>query len=221
MLFTIDSLTQLQQKNMRAALQIQQKMFSGVEKMADTQIKATRAHFELLDEQITALSHVKDPQGLLNFSAALVQPLIQNHMNYVQETLKIRTNTLNDLLQAGESATQQATEAFSGVLETLDKNAPAGSAPVVSAIKTALATGQTALQTLTSVGKQAAQFADTNTQAAVAATVKTVTGAADSVNQFAKNTADAAANSAANVANAAANSAANAAQSNKRNNNSH
>ena len=73
-----------------------------------------------------------------------------------------------------DSSDVEAQKAFTGAVESLTKNAPAGSESAVAAFKNALTAGQTALESLQVQAKNAVETAQSNIAAATTQTVDAV-----------------------------------------------
>jgi hypothetical protein len=102
-----------------------------------------------------------------------VQPNIANAVSYSRSLFEIGTQTqevLSKLVQAqiGEFQAQ-----VSALVDEAAKRAPAGSAVVVAAVKSAIASANSAIDTLNKTAKQVADLTESNVNAATGSLQKT------------------------------------------------
>jgi hypothetical protein len=108
----------------------------------------------------------KDPQALMALQSGLVKPLAEKSAAYAQHVQTIFSGTGAEFTKAVEAKTAEAQKAFSGVVENLAKNAPAGTESAVAAFKSAFAAGQNAVESAQTSAKKAVEVAQSNFTAA-------------------------------------------------------
>jgi hypothetical protein len=108
----------------------------------------------------------KDPQALMALQSGLVKPLAEKSAAYAQHVQTIFAGTGAEFTKAVEAKTAEAQKAFSGVVENLAKNAPAGTETAVAAFKSAFAAGQNAVESAQTSAKKAVEVAQSNFTAA-------------------------------------------------------
>lgn len=165
--------------NLQALEGLTTQTFAGVEKLVELNMTASKA---LLGESFSHLQAVlgaKDAQELLALQAGLLKPLAEKSAAYGQHVQTIFTSSSAELTKAVEAKTAEAQKAFSGAVETLAKNAPAGTESAVAAFKSALTAGQNAAESAQASAKKAVEVAQSNFTAAA-------TQAVDAVNKATK-----------------------------------
>ena len=181
MSFNTEQFAAAQQANLAAATDMSKTVMSGFERLVELNMAASKAAFSESFTGLETLLAVKTPQDLLAFQASMGQPVYEKSVAYSRHLVDIATSTGAQLTKATEGKVAEAQKAFSNVLETSLKNAPAGSEAAVAVIKTAFEASQTAAETLKKVAKQAADSAETSMKAATAqaeASVKAAMGKA-------------------------------------------
>ena len=138
------------------------KAFEGVEKLVELNVTASKAALAEAAGTTQALLGVKDAQELLALQAAMFQPLAEKTAAYSRHLYDIASGTGAEF---GRSFEQQAAEAqrkFLSVVDNAAKNAPAGSETAVAVLKSAVAAGTNALETVQKAVKQASEVAEAN-----------------------------------------------------------
>lgn len=138
------------------------KAFEGVEKLVELNVTASKAALAEVAGTTQALLGVKDAQELLALQAAMFQPLAEKTAAYSRHLYDIASGTGAEF---GRSFEQQAAEAqrkFLSVVDNAAKNAPAGSETAVAVLKSAVAAGTNALETVQKAVKQASEVAEAN-----------------------------------------------------------
>lgn len=138
------------------------KAFEGVEKLVELNVTASKAALAEVAGTTQALLGVKDAQELLALQAAMFQPMAEKTAAYSRHLYDIASGTGAEF---GRSFEQQAAEAqrkFLSVVDNAAKNAPAGSETAVAVLKSAVAAGTNALETVQKAVKQASEVAEAN-----------------------------------------------------------
>lgn len=176
MSFNTEQLVAAQQANLAAANDVSKTFMSGFERLVELNMAASKAAFSESFSGLETLMSVKTPQDLLAVQASMGQPVYEKSVAYSRHLADIATTTGAQLAKTAEGKVAEAQKAFTAVLETSLKNAPAGSDAAVAAIKSAIEAGNTALENAQKAAKQAAQVAENNFKAATSqaeAAVKT------------------------------------------------
>lgn len=165
--------------NLETLVGLTNKAFAGVEQLIELNLAAAKAALADSQHQAHAILSVKDAQQLLGLQASLFQPLADKAVAYNRHLTDIASSTGSDFTQAVEAQVQGAQHAFNELVDTLAKNAPAGSESAVAAFKTAVSAGNNALETVQKAVKQATDL----TQAQVRSMSEQVAGAAKSASK--------------------------------------
>ena len=140
--------------------------FAGFEKLVELNMAASKAVLNESFSHTQAVLAAKDPKELMALQSGLVKPLADKSAAYAQHVQAILTGSTAEFTKAVEAKTAEAQKAFGGALESLTKNAPAGSETAVAAFKSALTAGQNALETAQTQAKKAVETAQANFTAA-------------------------------------------------------
>jgi phasin family protein len=167
------------QANLQALQGLTTQAYAGVEKLVELNMAASKAALGESFNHVQAVLGAKDAQELMALQSGLLKPLADKSAAYAQNVQTIVTGSSTEFTKAVEAKTVEAQKAFTGVVENLAKNAPAGSESAVAAFKSALTAGQNAVETAQASVKKAAEAAQTNFTAAA-------TQAADAVKKATK-----------------------------------
>ena len=164
--FTADQFTVTNQANFQAFETFASQAFAGVEKLVELNMQASKA---LLSESFThgqAVLAVKDAQEFIALQTSLIKPLADKSAAYARHVQSIVSESSAELTKMVEAKTAEVQTSFNGAVETLARNAPAGTETAVAAFKNALTAGQDAVETAQSSAKKVAATAQSNFAAA-------------------------------------------------------
>ena len=163
---TAEQFTATNKANLQALQGFTTQAFSGLEKLVELNMAASKAVLEESFAHTQAVLGAKDPKEVLALQSGLLKPLADKSAAYAQHVQAILTGSTADFTKAVEAKTAEAQKAFDGVLENLTKNAPAGSETAVAAFKSALTAGQNAIETAQAQAKKAVETAQATFTAA-------------------------------------------------------
>lgn len=174
MALTADQLIAAQKANVEALFGLTTKAFEGVEKIVELNVTASKAALSEAADTAQALLGAKDAQELLALQAGLLQPLAEKTAAYSRHLYEIAQGTSAEFTKAFESKAAEAQGAFTNLVDTAAKNAPAGSETAVAMVKSAVAAANNAFESVQKAVKQASDVAEANfnavqTQAVAAA----------------------------------------------------
>ena len=177
--FNPEKLQTVQKANLDLLQQISGKVFASVEQLSQLQFKALRDSTEEHFEGVRKLLSVRDPQGFAELQASLTQPSAQGERlaEFNRQVQALIVDTQSDIAKLTSSQVESGTRQVEEFVETLSKNAPAGSEPVVAAFKSGLANAGTVFESAQKAAKQAADVAQSGFEAASAAPGKAAPGA--------------------------------------------
>ena len=164
--YTAEQFTATNQANFQALETLATQAFAGVEKLVELNMQASKA---LLNESFAhaqAVLAAKDAQELLALHGNLLKPLADKTAAYAQHVQSIVAESGAELTKLVEAKSAEAQKSFNGAVETLAKNAPAGTESAVAAFKNAITAGQDAVESAQSSAKKAAVTAQSNFAAA-------------------------------------------------------
>ena len=118
--------------------------------------------------------NVKDVQELMALQAGYLQPLSEKAVAFSRHVYDIASNTSKEFGHTFEEKAAEAQKSVYGLVESISKNAPAGSESAVAMIKSAMTASQTAIESVQKAVKQATEAAEANMQALATTTASTV-----------------------------------------------
>ena len=161
-MLTADQIVAAQKANMETLFGLTQKAFTGVEKLVELNLQASRAALSESAEQAQALLSAKDAQELLALQAGMMQPLAEKAMAYSRHLYDIANGAAGEFSKAAEAQAADAQKKFMDVVDNAAKNAPAGSETAVAMMKNAVAAANNAAESVQKVVKQASEMMDSN-----------------------------------------------------------
>lgn len=160
-------------------------VFVGVESLTALNLKTARASFDAGVAYLKAVAAVKDPKQLAALQVGLLMPSVEKGIAYGRAVADIGSKVKSELTAQCEAEVASLVGQVNGALETLFKNAPAGSEGAVSAVKGALAQANAAYadatQKVKAVTAQAQAQLDSATAAAADNLTKTTAAAASAL----------------------------------------
>lgn len=166
MALTADQFLSAQKANLETLFGLTSKAFEGVEKLVELNVTASKAALSEAADNANAMMSVKDAQELIALQAGLFQPLAEKTAAYSRHLYDIAQGTGADIGKAFESKANEAQQAFTGLIDSAAKNAPAGSETAVAMMKNAVAAANTAFESVQKAVKQASDVAEANFSAA-------------------------------------------------------
>jgi phasin family protein len=142
--------------------------FAGFEKLVALNLAATKSALFDTTSDFTSAFSAKNPTDALAAQASLVKPLAEKSLAYGRSVYAIATETGAELSAAAEGKLAEAQKTLATAMDTMVKNAPAGTESLVAVVKSAVAASQNAMdsakasakQALATAEKQAATLAD-------------------------------------------------------------
>ncbi len=161
-----ESFAALNKANLETAARFANIAFGGAERLIGIQLNAAKAALADGVDSAKTLATVKDLQQFADVKDTVAQPAFEKAADYVKSVYDVATETQAEF---GKLIEQQFAAFNQQVVVALDKfaeTAPAGSEVGISALKSALVTGNTAYENLSKAAKQFNDTAKTNLEAA-------------------------------------------------------
>jgi phasin family protein len=140
--------------------------FAACERLWALNLNATKTAFEDTMNYARAVTSAKDPQELVNLSAAAAQPALEKALAYSRQVYEVSSKAQGEFTRLMEEQAAEVNRSMVALLDKLAKNAPAGSDVAVAAVKSAIAAANTAYDSFSKVAKQASEMAEANLNAA-------------------------------------------------------
>jgi phasin family protein len=160
-------------------------LFRAAQISLDSTERLVKLNFELskqsLEENVKLtreLSSLKTPQEALTRLNRLATQNLEQAVANSRSVYDIVSETQAELGKIAESNFNELNKSVISNIDLLSKNAPAGSETAVNALKSGIAAGAAAINSMTKAAQQVAEFADSSVKAANSATVDAVKTAA-------------------------------------------
>ncbi len=161
-MLTAEQIAASHKANLETLFGLTTKAFEGVEKLVELNLTASKAALAEAAGTTQAMLSVKDAQELLALQASLFQPLAEKTASYSRHLYEIATSSGAEFTKAFEVQAADAQKKFMSVVDNAAKNAPAGSETAVAVLKSAVAAGNNALESVQKAVKQATEVAEAN-----------------------------------------------------------
>lgn len=162
MSLTAEQILASQKTNIETLFGLTTKAFEGLEKLVELNMTVSRAALSEAAQQIQAILNVKDAQELLALQASLFQPMAEKTAAYSRHLYDIASDTGAELSKAFESQVADAQKAFTELVDSAAKDAPAGSETAVALMKSAVSAANNTFESVQKAVKQASEVAETN-----------------------------------------------------------
>jgi phasin family protein len=161
-MLTVEQVLAAQKANMDTLFGLTNKAYSGMEKLVELNLTAGKAALAETAEGAKAAMSVKDAQELLALQASFLQPLAEKSVAYSRHLYDIASSTGAEFTSAFEAQTAVAQQQFASLVDSIGKNAPAGSESAVAVMKSAVAAAGNAYDAMQKAVKQATELAEQN-----------------------------------------------------------
>jgi phasin family protein len=152
-----------------ALLGLANAQFAAYERLWELNLNATKSVFVDTMNYARAVTSAKDPQEVVNLSAAAAQPALEKALAYSRQVYEVSSKAQGEFTRVMEEQAAEVNRSMVALLDKLAKNAPAGSDVAVAAVKSAIAAANTAYDSFSKVAKQASEMAEANLNAAATA----------------------------------------------------
>lgn len=139
---------------------------SGFERFAALNVQAARTSFEESAEMMKTLLEVKDVKSLSDLTATSMQPTADKLASYAKHCYEIASETNAELARLVEKQLADGNKQLFAALDSMARNAPAGSEGVVTLVKSAVSAANTAFDQVSRATKQVVEMAEANVAAA-------------------------------------------------------
>lgn len=158
----VEKLITTNRNNVRTLEGLTIQAHAGLEKMVELNLAASKAMLGELFSHAQAVLRAKDPQEWLTLQAGMLQPLAEKSASYGQHVMTIATDTGAEFTKVCEAKLAEAQTAFADTVDSIVKNAPAGTEAAMAAFKSAMNTSQTVIESAQSSAKKAVETVETN-----------------------------------------------------------
>lgn len=156
----------LSKQNLENALSFTNVALEGAERLLEAQLNAAKRALTANTKNARVLADAKDARQLAEVQNAIARPALENVLEYSRNVYQIAAETQSEL---GKLMSQQAAEFNRAMISLLDKavsTAPVGSDFALAAVRTAMATANTAYDTMSKNARQLTEVAEANVSSA-------------------------------------------------------
>jgi phasin family protein len=133
---------------------------TGFEKLVELNLAAAKAVLSETSGDFLSVLSAKTPADALATQAALVKPLAEKSVSYGRAVYAIVSETSAELTKAAEDKLAEGQKTFTAAVDSLAKNAPAGSESVFAVVKAATAASHNAIESAKASAKKALETAE-------------------------------------------------------------
>jgi phasin family protein len=151
--------------------------FENVAKIVDLNLNVAKNTFDESKAAAQLLLAAKDPQEFFKLSAAQAQPSAEKALEYGRSLAGIATSTQAEFTKAAEAQIAETNRKVIELVDSVSKNAPAGSEPALALVKSAIGNVNASYDQLSKTAKQAAEALEANVTSAVSQFTATATKA--------------------------------------------
>jgi len=142
------------------------KSVEGFEKLAELNIQAFKASVTESSDQFKSLLNAKDPKALAELASNGTQPAAEKAAAYAKHVYEIANETGTEIAKVFEKQFAEGNKQISAAIEAVAKNAPAGTEGIVTFVKSAVSSANSAFDQVNRAAKQAVELAESNLAAA-------------------------------------------------------
>ncbi|HTT09584.1 MAG TPA: phasin family protein [Burkholderiaceae bacterium] len=174
MFATPPQISQMQKSQLDALYALSQVALNTTEKLVELNLAAIKAAMDESAATTQSMLGIKDAQDVVAVSGTIVQPAFHKVVGYSRNVYSIVSSAGAEVRRVVEGQFAEGNEKASQFVEFATRNAPAGSEPVVSLFKNAVAACNTAYDTFSKAARQAFDAAESNFESATQAAVSAV-----------------------------------------------
>ncbi len=158
--------------NFEVLMSLTSKVFEGVEQITALNLQVAKAGLNDVAETGLAALSAKDPQSLLALQASFVQPAAEKATVYGKQVYGIVIGIKAEMDKVASEQAAAAQSSLAALIEAAGKNAPQGSGDGMALFKSAMATANSAFDSLQKAGRQATETVEANVAAMTDTVVK-------------------------------------------------
>jgi phasin family protein len=162
-------LFELQRVQVKALNAVGHAMIAAAEKLSSLNVAAARSAIDSATGAAQSLTDVRDPNELFALSGASAQPSLEKLVKYTRDVVGIANGVSAEIGKVVEQQITDSNRRMTDLLEFVAKSAPAGSEQAIALLRSAVAAGNTAFDTVSKVSRQTTDWAQGNFAAAAKA----------------------------------------------------
>ncbi|MEW9898820.1 phasin family protein [Chitinivorax sp. PXF-14] len=154
MFVTPEKLAELNEASLTKALRVSNIALAGIERLVSLQLEVTKELLADSSESAKAVAKVKDVQGLSSLQDTLAKPSLDKAFGVAKSFYDAAASTQAEFAKVIEEEVVAANKSVAGLIDNLQKYAPAGSDVAINAIKTAVAAATSAYDNVTKAAQK-------------------------------------------------------------------
>ncbi len=158
----MEQLFAMSQDNLQLLLNFQQNMSNAFVKICDLNTQAIKSNINQFNETSKNFAHGKTPQEQTEALSKMFAPMQQQAINYNKQVFDILNESRQDLQTNMEDVQKDCEKYTSNLIDNFSKNAPLGSEPFTSCLKSAMLATTKVCDGLSKATQQAMQTATNN-----------------------------------------------------------
>jgi phasin family protein len=157
-----EQVTALGKSQLENALKLAEISVQGFDKLASLQLNAVKSAFADGLKTTKQFSSIKDASELSSVATTLSQPVWEKAQAYARSVYEVAATTQAEVSALVEQQIGELNNSVVATLDTVLKNAPAGSEAAVTAVKSAIQSANAAYESVLKATKQVAAITESN-----------------------------------------------------------
>ena len=174
MFTTPTQFAEFQKTNVDALSAYGNALFNAAERFAQLQLSTSRQFVRDAADAAQSLGTVKDSQEWAALTQGSAQPAIEKLVAYSRSLYSIASGAGAEISKIVEAQLTEGNRRVAELIDTAAKSAPAGSEPAVAWLRSAVAAGSNAFDSMNKAAQQAVEASESNFAAVAAAAGETV-----------------------------------------------
>jgi phasin family protein len=158
----IEQFAQINKTAFEAFQTLALKSIQGFEKLAELNIQAAKSSVTESTDQIKALMSTKDAKAFADLAVAQAQPAADKASAYAKHVYEITSGIGTEFASLVEKQFAESSKQLNSAIDSMTKNAPAGSEGFVTFVKSAVSSANTAYDQVNKATKQAVEMTEAN-----------------------------------------------------------
>lgn len=164
----VETLSATNRNLFETSLDVARTLFDSVERLTVLNLNTARSLFTDGTGAVRGALAARSPQDLIAVQTSIARPAADKVLAYYRSAYEIAAQTLEEAMKPFEIQLSEAQRTFGQALENAAKSAPAGSEVALAAVRSALATANSAYDKVNKAARQAVELAETNVANATA-----------------------------------------------------
>lgn len=170
MVSTPEDILALHKQSIELMQSLALKSVQGLEKLTELNIQVAKASLEESTDAMKSLLDAKEPKAVVDYAMASGQPAVEKATAYAKHVYEIANETGTEIAKLLEKQFSEGNKQLHAAIDSMAKNAPAGSEGVVTFVKSAVTAANTAWDQVNKATKQVVELAEANMAAAASKT---------------------------------------------------